>query len=341
MKKVFSFAIYAMAALAMTLALSSCKKENPNAMLGSASVPAKVFSPPKVDDMNAYLKDYKQKMQTVTRGDDEMLSLEEAAWHLSSVANYDFANANVSFDDIRFDTLHYQMSVTNGQVSLTDLNTVYANVSSDIDAFYHSLDLHEKHFRFINSTISHEGIITVALLTTFKRSSRGTNDLEDHLWYYEDYWDLQVECNSFCEEYETLPASTTGRDLLERFLNWKLSHGVETRYYYTITSYEEFYYRDEIDPYGSPNFMASRLFANNGGLNMDIKPRFCYLCDSNLGLGSSNCPQGLYVIHWKVFYRQEPPYEQFQEHFWKEHYIIRVAYGERHEYTIGTGGINY
>ena len=340
MKKVLFSAIILMAA-AVAVAVVSCKKENPNAMLGSASVPAKVFSPPKVDDMNAYLKDFKQKMQTVTRGDDEMLSLEEAAWHLSSVANYDFANANVAFDDIRFDTLHYQVCVTNGQVLLTDLNAVYANVAGDIDAFYHSLDLHEKHFRFINATISHEGNVTVALLTTFKRSSRGTNDLEDHLWYYEDYWDLQVECNSFCDEYETLPASTTGRELLERFLNWKLSHGIETRYYYTITSYEEFYYRYETDPYGSPNFMDSRLFANNGGLNMDIKPRFCYLCDSSLGLGSSNCPQELYVIHWSVFYHQEPPFEQFQERFWKEHYRILVAYGERHEYPIGTGSNNY
>ena len=333
MKKFSIISIFVMV-VAIAVAVVSCKKDSPNAMLNSAPKPVKTFSPPKVDDMNAYLKDFKQRMQSATREDIETLSLEEAAWHLSSVANYDFANANVPFNDIRFDTLYNTVAVTNGSVLLSDLSASYDRISSDIDKFYHNLTLEGKHFRFINADISEEGIVTMSLVTTFIRSSRY---LEDTLYYYDDIWDLEVECGLFRDEYEALPASTLGRSQLERFLNWKISHIAEVRYYYTATCYEEFYYRDEIDSYGSPNYMNSRLFANDGGHNMDIKPRFCYLCDSNLELGASNCPSGLYLMYWRVYDEYEPPFTEYHERFWKEHYRIKVAYGEKHEYHSEPG----
>ena len=107
---------------ATMIAMVSCKKENQDALLNNTQS-AKAFTPPVVDDMNAYLKDFKQKMQNVTKDGNETLSLEEAAWHLSSVANYDFANANVEFDDIRFDTLYSTVNVTGGIILLNDLAT--------------------------------------------------------------------------------------------------------------------------------------------------------------------------------------------------------------------------
>ena len=167
MKKTSILITTALVIVATAVAVVSCKKETPNAMSSNQPQATKMFYPEGVDDMNAYLKDFKQKMQTVTRGDDEMLSLEEAAWHLSSVANYDFANVNVEFTDLRYDTLYYQVRVTNGQVSLTDLNAVYANMASDLDAFYHSLDLQEKHFRFIGASVSANGEVKVSVVTSF------------------------------------------------------------------------------------------------------------------------------------------------------------------------------
>ena len=113
MKKVFSFAIYAMAAMAMALAMGSCKKENQNAKFNNTNGSAvSHFDPSHISDMNAYLGEFKQKMkQSQYAKDGETLPLEEAAWHLSSVANYDFANANVEFTDLRYDTLYYQVNV--------------------------------------------------------------------------------------------------------------------------------------------------------------------------------------------------------------------------------------
>ena len=162
------FAICVMAvALAATVAVVSCKKDDQNAKLNNNSnvgQSVSQFDPSHIADMNAYLKGFKEKMKASRFAKDaETLGIEEAAWHLSSVANYDFANANVQFTDLRYDTLRYQVNVTDGSVLLSDLETLYEDMASDIDALYHSLDLQDKHFRFIGADISEEGIASIPI----------------------------------------------------------------------------------------------------------------------------------------------------------------------------------
>ena len=100
-KRNLTLAILAMVvATLVSVAIVSCKKEDTAVPTGQRAAKA-AFTPPQVDDMNAYLKAFKQKMQSAAKGDDEALSLDEAAWHLSSVANYDFGHVNVEFDDVR------------------------------------------------------------------------------------------------------------------------------------------------------------------------------------------------------------------------------------------------
>lgn len=338
MKKAFSFAIILVAA-AIAVAVVSCKKDTQNATSNPKNQSAQAFDPSHITDMNAYLKDFKKKMQTsAERKDGESLSIEEAAWHLSSVANYDFANAGKPFDNLRFDTLYSYVPVTDGNIFLSDLAETYENISTDIDKFYHSLMLDDSHFHFIGTDISENGTVIVSLMTTFMRSSK---DLNDTLWFYNDLWDLHIECDSFTYGYSTLPASTTGRDVFELFLNWKISHPLQTTsYYYTVTETQTFYYRNEIDPFGSPNYVDSRLFASNTYIPLDILPLFYYLCDSALEIGSSNCPSGLSIVFWKVIYEREDPIPQYHEHLDKEHYRIMIAYGERHDLGSEPGGNN-
>ena len=320
-----------------SVAVVSCKKETPEAMQQNVNETQTVFSPENITDMNAYLKGFKKQMQESKGG--ETMSLDEAAWHLSSLANYDFANANAKFNDLRFDTIYYQMNVNNGRVSICDLNLAYHCIGEEIDAFYHSLNLDEKHFHFIGASINAEGTVVMSMMTTFMRSSK---NLGDNLWYYDNLWDLGVDCSNFFDGCPALPAPTLGRSELERYLNWKISHTTpETRYYYTVSSVDEFYYRDEIDPFGSPYYLNSRLYANHGMPNVDILPYICYLCDSSLGLGCDNCPNGKYIIYWKVLYELEYPFSEYHERFMKEHYRLLVAYGDRHAYPGEPGGNDY
>ena len=100
-KSKFFIAILVMVvATLVSVVIVSCKKEDTAVPTGQRAAKA-AFTPPQVDDMNAYLKDFKQRMQSATKGDGQTLSLDEAAWHLSSVANYDFGHVNVEFDDVR------------------------------------------------------------------------------------------------------------------------------------------------------------------------------------------------------------------------------------------------
>ena len=91
-KSKFFIAILVMVvATLVSVAIVSCKKEDTVAPTGQHAAKA-AFTPPQVDDMNAYLKDFKQRMQSAAKGDDEALSLDEAAWHLSSVVFWEPKN---------------------------------------------------------------------------------------------------------------------------------------------------------------------------------------------------------------------------------------------------------
>ena len=92
--------------VAATVAFVSCKKENQDALLNNTES-VMTFTVPQIDDMNAYLKGFKQRMRATKDG--ETLTLDEAAWHLSCLANFDFCRINVEYDDFQFDTIDMQV----------------------------------------------------------------------------------------------------------------------------------------------------------------------------------------------------------------------------------------
>ena len=279
MKKSFFYAICVMA-LATMVAMVSCKKDEQTKPTDNPTRPAKEFCPPSVSDMNAYLGDFKSKMRNPERDDNTMLSLEEAAWHLSSVANYDFANANVEFTDIRFDTLYGHVNVTDGEVSMADLGAAYAEMSAAIDGFYHSLDLDNKHFRFIGAEISENGSIAMSLVTTHTANTR---------WHF---FSSAEEANTAYQYFpnDCYPALTEARVALTNAFNQVIGKSTNPgsgRIYYVVTSVQEFSWRDYFEEPGAycPNSMGYRIFCTHAYFNTCI-PRadMVYYLDSYLGL---------------------------------------------------------
>ena len=225
-------------------------------------------------------------MESATKGDDEVLSLEEAAWHLSSVANYDFGHVNVEFDDIRFDTLYAQITVTDGGVLLSSLGLAYEKIHTDIEKFCQSLNLIEKYVRFIDVAVSGNGHAVISLVTTFKKDSKGWYDYH---WYYPNEYNLYGYADSICDAYFSDDSIYVWNDLgkreLVRWLNYTESHELfahNVTVYYTKTREYIFEFPYSSDPYGSPSAMNSRLFG--GGYEI-LKEEMCYYLDSYLGLG--------------------------------------------------------
>ena len=324
--KKFNLAILMMVVAAfISVAVVSCKKDNEANRLVPTNTEEESFAPPQVDDMNAYLKGFKEKMKSSTKGEDEMLSLEEAAWHLSSLANYEFADADVPYNDIRFDTIYGHVTVTNGMVTLTDLNVAYNEMSAAIDAFRENLNLENHHFQFIGSSISADGEVMVRLVSLY-----GWFVFGDHLWYFPDVIEANEVCDEYFNLYEHYYASQLGRSELERVMNILESRSTDNtgRVYYVIYTTKTYCFRDHIDPYGSPSYLNSRLFADV--LDRDIKEDMCYYLDSGMGLGHEGCPTGQDIISWQVVYEFEQPYEQYHEHLWKATHKLIVNYGIAH-----------
>lgn len=329
MKKNIIFASIVLAAT-ITFILVSCQKENSNPIPTESNNERAVFKFPKVDDMNAYLKDYKRKI-TETRG-DEAVSLAEAEWHLSSLANYDFGYANVEYGDFRFDTVYASVNITNGEVRLSDLGTAYSDLSASIASHFDGLDLENKHIRFVDVSISDDGLVTAILGVTF---------LLDHQWYFDDIVDVYNCCDSLFDSESVYLAYGLGKTELQRILN--LMEGrpfiyqplgpADTRTFLVHIENHVFNWNEWIDPYESPNYCDSRLYAAVSGFNSNLNEdgvTMCYLLDSYLGLGcdyadvvkSNNNLEECYPVEWTVYYQQTLSHLTVASH----QLIVKYAY---------------
>ena len=294
MKKTKLFIATLLVVAAISVAVVSCKKETASALTGNKNESVQTFNPREIKDMNAYLKDFKQKMNSTAKGEDESLSLEDAAWHLSSVANYDFGNINVEFDDIRFDTLYAHVDVTNGTVLLSDLGIAYENIRNEIESHFQKINLDEKHIRFIDAYISEDGYTSIPVIISFKRNSKGW---DDYHWYYEPHIvdpfhdDIAMDsCNAHFSDDMVYMWDGLGMSELVRLLNVYEHHNLfsigGSASYFTKTREHIFDYMSNIDPYGSPSNHNSRLFGVMGDWEYEIpKMDMCYYLDSYLGLG--------------------------------------------------------
>ena len=80
-------AVTTMAILATSVAIVSCKKDDPSNTSQMSYTIQKPADIRQIKDMNAYLQDFKKKL-TESKG-DEAFSLDDAAWHLACLANID------------------------------------------------------------------------------------------------------------------------------------------------------------------------------------------------------------------------------------------------------------
>ena len=272
-------AITAMAILATAVAFVSCKKETENTLNPKNNNTQLTSNINNIEDMNAYLKDFKQKM--LESKSDEILSLDDAAWHLSSLANYDFGYANVEFTDILFDTLYFNVLVTDGGVRLSDLAVSYAAISTAIDSYYQSLELENRHFRYISAKIMEDGTIAMGLLLTYGISRDYHNWYPNDTLFYNQYFDENIQYH----------AISNGMLAIEYMLNSIDSYPLgqeESRAYLTYARDEMPLFVDYIDLNGSPNFLDSRIWCTQAYLN-EILPfdEMTYYVSSYHALGRS------------------------------------------------------
>lgn len=294
-----------------TVAFVSCKKENQDA-LSNNTQPVETFTAPQIDDMKAYLKDFRQRMQTSK--DNETLSLEEAAWHISCLANVDFCRINVNYDDFLFDTIETRVNTRNGSILMSDLNMVYEQICAGIQQFKKGFNHLDQNLYFIKVSISTEGNAKIALMTSYTVNSKG---LYDHQWYFQDVYAAAFACDEYFSVDSTYTWNGLGASELQRILNLYDHHengssgsGGLISICYIPTRNHTFDYTNTHDPYGTEFYYIndSRVFAKRYAqpitdYNFDIW-ELCYLLDSYLGLGYDYIKDNLYAhefpVNWTV-----------------------------------------
>ena len=121
MKKKIIFITTLLVIVATAVAVVSCKKER--------------------HDQNA--NGSEQTVQTAEKG-GETISLEQAERDLGNLLNFDFGDANYATDVFLYDTLHAKLTLTDGQVDLSQLAVTYNTLLNEIIETYHQTDLPEK-----------------------------------------------------------------------------------------------------------------------------------------------------------------------------------------------------
>lgn len=326
------FIIAALLVVAATAAFVSCKKENQDALLKDTQS-VNTFTVPRVDDMYAYLRDFKQKMQTSK--DDETMSLEEAAWHLSSLANIDFCRVNVEYDGFLFDTIEIQVNIKNGVMLMNDLNNAYEQMGTEIQQFKNGFNRLNQNLYFIKVYIDVVGNAKIALMTSYTANSK---DLYTHPWYFQDIYDAVYTCNEYFSDDSTyfwngLAASGLQEvlRLFEHHVNGGSSGHPQVSY---IPTRDHFFdYTNTYDPYGTTYYYIndSRVFAKKSEQSNENYAlgfmEMCYCLDSYLGLGYDYIDDNLYTdehpVNWTI--SCHTTYSNFRYHHFHK---LFVEYGQ-------------
>ena len=292
MKKFKLVAIVAAALIgaAVLVTVQSCKKDQNKLFDNIQTIENEkgIIHPKKIEDMDAYLKSFGEKM--LNSRDSEVLSLEEAAWHLTAYQNYRFGDVDSEYTAIVYEEKEYTVPVTNGMVTLLDLGTLYNNSAKDILSFYKGNNLDNKKILYVYSKIEEDGKVTMEMALTYRESSRFYYFHFDDPFGYSDFCEI-----AFPDQYG-YRCLTEAPDTLEaRMIQYgprSMSPSISERVYYVSYLTGEF---KRIEYPGRLYYCGACLY------DVKIDPdEMCELLDSYLGLLVDNLPNGYDVVSGTV-----------------------------------------
>ena len=278
-------------AAAGLITIQSCKKEQ-NKLLNTQTVQEGIKHPQKIDDMDAYLKGFGEKM--LNSKDNEMLTLEEAAWHLTAYQNFMYADVDDDYTDIVYDEKEYTIPVSNGRVTLSDLGALYNATAKDIVKFYQSSMLDNKKIMYVISEIDEAGKVTVNMALT------SSNDSKYYYFNFESEWDSILFCDSLFPNQDGYHWNEEAPGILtEQIRNFGPAS-------MRPNDLERKYYSSYVKPSYNYNDYPGRIYyCGNCIYNTYLTPEdMCFYLDSYLGIVIDNKPQYYDVVvctvipHW-------------------------------------------
>lgn len=196
MKKNSVLAIIAMAILATTVAVVSCKKEKQEQTTNNDLVTSQL------SEMDRAMLAFGERLKS-SGNVDETMPLEEAIHTFSNYENFLLCSISYNAPEKIRDTFEVELPVSNGMVRLSDINQLLATNKAKILARFNILDGAEKELFFISSRVLEEGTTeqSVRIQTVVcMQNSPDRYDPYPVLFGSTDYWKdfgLLGKCGSY------------------------------------------------------------------------------------------------------------------------------------------------
>ena len=305
MKKTKLLIVTLLVVATASIVIVSCKKNNESTLNSKGYSTQKAFDYRQIDDKLTYFTDFKKRM--TESKDNEVFNLNDAAWHLACLANLDFCNINVKYDDFQFDTIDMQVEVLDSIMLLSDIDSAYDQMCAKIHQFKKGFNHCDQNLYYINVYIDTNGSAKIALMTSFTSC---TKNLIDHPWYFSDPFEAAYACDEYFSGdsvyYWDRLAATELQRVLNIFEHHENGSGINGAICYIPTRNHTFDYTNTYDPYGSGYYYwnESRVFAqrytySNPNYVFELF-EMCYCLDSYLGLGYDYINDNLYRHEYPV-----------------------------------------
>lgn len=213
-------------AVTITIAIVSCKKEKQVEKTDYANNPTKiVLSDYGLSEEDQFLIAFGEKMKNAsTKQGCETMPLKEGLVTMSNYQNFSMCDASHISPEMIVDTFRYSLIITNGEVSLFDLNNLYETSKVEIQKKYASINSDQKTIFSIWTSIpkttrddlnNYTGSVEVDIVTRMAESYYIPRSLTE--FDSSDYWidfDSLGKCGFYNGQY-------VGRDCVTE-LNDKL-----------------------------------------------------------------------------------------------------------------------
>lgn len=221
MKKNSVLAIIAMAILATTVAVVSCKKEK---LEQTSNIMEQSVQPS--ENMDAYLLSFKEKLLSAKKG-GELLDLEEARLNLGNLLNFDFDDPNYATNVLHYDTIHVNLTLTDGLVDLSQLAVTYQEAFNQVLNTFNAVSIPEKtvfgiHCELIeNETKTNDVDVEVSMIIRgFSEDPLKLDFEEDECWRTVNYGGSCDGSDSSLGAFQMIAMIATNRLSLN---NWGLA----------------------------------------------------------------------------------------------------------------------
>ncbi len=165
------------------LLLFSCEKDMQEAQTAAAQI-----EPHMLSEMDQYLLEFKQKIDNPMKS-GELLSLEEARWHLSATLNFSYADAKMDFELLPADTAFISIPLINGQVGMEDFANAFFEITAFLSERYQEIEASEKTLNLVSVSLTDQSddeaeLMAVSMMGYNSDLSWGYPFSEGHWWYW-------------------------------------------------------------------------------------------------------------------------------------------------------------